>query len=40
MRLVFLSACEAGLTGVLKLAEECIGLGAGFVMAGAVAELR
>jgi len=34
-RLVFLSACETGLAGVLKLSEEFIGLAAGFVAAGA-----
>ena len=34
-RLVFLSACETGLAGVLKLAEEFVGLGASFVGAGA-----
>jgi len=34
-RLVFLSACETGLAGVLKLAEEFFGLPAGFAAAGA-----
>ena len=35
MRLVFLSACETGLAGVLKMTEEFLGLATGFVAAGA-----
>ncbi len=35
LRLVFLSACETGVAGVLKLSEEFIGLPTSFVLAGA-----
>ena len=38
-RLVFLSTCESGLSGVRKLPEEFIGLPAGFIQAGAACVL-
>ena len=34
-RLVFLSACETGLAGVVKMSEEFVGLANGFIAAGA-----